>query len=700
MGSYEIIVKTEEIRRRVQDGDYDGAQKIVDTIPLKKVKNVADLSLFAEIYTRNERYDEAMELLYRVYKKSKTRRTLYQMVQVAIERKNIEEAERFLKEYKSIAPNDYNNYIFRYKIDKLKKEPYDVLIESLKNLKLHSYIEKWAYELAKLYYKAGMEKECIQECSDIILWFGEGSYVEKAKILKAYYSGEVDKDDILEKLKSRSKDSQTSSQQVVISEDESQNSYQEDLADGHDSQSWYQQDDMLEEDAQISYKQSILHEEESQSSYEQNIVHVEESQSTYQENIVFEDDSESSYEQNTVVEESTYQQDLLLDDESQNIYQQNLSLEENAQSLYQENRIPEEDSQNLDKQSIATEDDIKSFEEFSEKDNKKKAIRRKLRLSGDEDEAKIINELTDYFSKEVDKFLANKQSAEEKRELTESDVQNEINRILKPEGVNEELERLSSLSKEYNVDLYQIFGNFLHIKALQKQLVSSLELIMNKHTKSVQMIITGEPCCGKTTLAKDMAIFLKRTGKLQTSRIAKISAVKLNKIDLMSRKEELKNCCLVVENASDLKRPTIDKLLKLIEHFHGNIAVIFEENKKNMNRLFRECPKLMEIFNNRIHIPQYNEDDLLGFAYANIVLKGYKIEPTALYALKIGIYEIIYNEEKEKRLEKISEYIQNAMTSADIRTGKQLPMLAASGRLADVEILSLLPEDFTRQIRA
>ena len=99
--------------------------------------------------------------------------------------------------------NDFNIYIFRYKIDKLKKEPYIILIDSLKKLKNHTYIEKWAYELAKLYYKAEMEKECIRECSDLILWFGEGSYVEKAKILKAYYSGEVDKDEIIESLKNR-----------------------------------------------------------------------------------------------------------------------------------------------------------------------------------------------------------------------------------------------------------------------------------------------------------------------------------------------------------------------------------------------------------------------------------------------------------------------------------------------------------------
>ena len=108
LGNYDIIVKTEEIRRKVQEGDFDSAQKVIDTMSLKKVKNIADLSLFADVLAQNNRYDEAMELLNRVYKKSKTRRTLYQMVNVSIGRKNIEEAENYLREYEKVAPNDYN----------------------------------------------------------------------------------------------------------------------------------------------------------------------------------------------------------------------------------------------------------------------------------------------------------------------------------------------------------------------------------------------------------------------------------------------------------------------------------------------------------------------------------------------------------------------------------------------------------------
>lgn len=203
MKAFENIVKIEEMKRKMSEGDFETALKILNTIPLKKIKNNLDLSLMARVYEENGRYEEAMELLLKVYQKNKTRKVIFQLLTLSIKMLDIRDAERFLMEYESLAPDDFYNYIFRYKIDKIKGEPYEKLIDTLETLKSIEYIEKWAYELAKLYYKADMEEECISECSDIILWFGTGSYVEKAKMLKSYYSGETNKESMIEELKRR-----------------------------------------------------------------------------------------------------------------------------------------------------------------------------------------------------------------------------------------------------------------------------------------------------------------------------------------------------------------------------------------------------------------------------------------------------------------------------------------------------------------
>lgn len=614
MGSYDIILKIEEIRKRIQEKDYDSAQKIMDTIPLKKVKNIADLNLLADVCIQIKEYDKAMTLLSRLYKKSKTRRVMYQMVLASIEGKNIEEAEKYLKEYEELAPNDYSIYIFRYKIDKAKKEPYHVQIESLKKLKETAYMEKWAYELAKLYYKAGMEEECIQECSDLITWFGEGRYVEKAKILRAYHLGEIDKEELLEGLKNRTLSGITADLEDSIrhvKEEETVNIKIQDTPE----------DMMLDELAESVGKEinSLMGDGHGE---------IEEDDGTGTGN------------------EETGQEDMADDDGEKTERIESMESEEGGElEANKEYRENEEDG--------------------------------RVNIDGNGDDEGIYD-----------------------TQMPADEEESDIFRFIRTDEKNEDLDKLDKLTESLDIDIYRIFGKWLHIKDIQRQLTRSFEMILDKRTKSVQMIITGAPSSGKTTLAKDIAIFLNKTGKLKTSKIAKITAEKLNGIDITGAREKLRNCCLVVENASELKRPTIDKLLELIKYFHGDIAVIFEENKKNMNRLFRECPKLMELFKNRIHLPSYTEEDLLGFAYFYIMQREYILKQPAFEVLKAGINEIYRNTERDKQLESVAKYVQNAIDAVDLRTGKLLSALAAEGRLADAGILTILPEDFSQQATA
>lgn len=590
MGSYEIIVKTEEIKRKVREEDYASALRILETIDSKKVKKPSMLGVMAEVYAQNSRYEEALQLLLRLYDKTKTRKTLNQLICLSIQLNNLEDAESFLREYEKLAPKDYNNYIFRYQIDKLKGESFEVLIQTLENLKETEYIEQWAYELAKLYYKAGMEEKCIRECSDIILWFGEGNYVEKARVLKAYYSGEADKEMIIEALKKRAK------QEYHKTAEENSGELEEEAATSEAEK---------EEDFRVQFP-----EEES-------------------------DDFENQMKKG--VEDILSEESL---DKEETFDLPDGEYEVNFQ--YTGEIIGVDDNDN--------EQDLYGLQELSAAD---------------------VSE----------------------RELAEQEVENEIYRLLE-EDEDEDSARLNDIQAETGIDVFEIFGSFLHVKTVRKQLVKSLDMILDKHTKSVQMIITGTPGSGKTALAKSIAVFLHLTGRLRTSKIAKVSAENLNATDIMAKKESLRNCCLVIENASDLKRPTIDKLLELISLLHGEIGVIFEENKKNMNKLFRECPKLMDMFKNRIHLPQYNEEELLGFAYSILRNKEYCLQKGAQTTLMNAVKRILKKEAPEQRLEAIEKLMQAAMDSADIRMGKQLSALAAQGRIGELGRLTLLPEDF------
>lgn len=205
MANYESILRIEEIKRLMDEGRDEKAQQVLDTLDASRIKSVAELNLLVDVYKKNGRYEEAYDILLQIYDKNSTRRVLFQILEMCILLKNVESAKKFYQEYEEVATKDFYRYVFQYKIQKISGEPIEKQIATLEQLKKVEYIEEWAYELAKLYHKSGNKDKCIKECSDICLWFGQGVYVEKAKLLKLYYEDEIKKPSIIEELRSKAK---------------------------------------------------------------------------------------------------------------------------------------------------------------------------------------------------------------------------------------------------------------------------------------------------------------------------------------------------------------------------------------------------------------------------------------------------------------------------------------------------------------
>lgn len=180
-------VKCAEVRKLVEEQQYKKALEILEKININKVKSIADLNVFAHIYQKSGMYEEARDILYKIYEKRPNKRVIYKLVYLAILVSDFEEAEALYEEYVEIAEGTAEQYILRYGLDKAERKDYMVRIQSLLKIKELDYTEDWAYELAKTYHKAGMAQECVDECTDIILWFGSGKIVEKATLLRAYY---------------------------------------------------------------------------------------------------------------------------------------------------------------------------------------------------------------------------------------------------------------------------------------------------------------------------------------------------------------------------------------------------------------------------------------------------------------------------------------------------------------------------------
>jgi hypothetical protein len=677
MAGYEIMIKTEELRKKVRAGDYSSALRVLDTIDIKKVKNTADLSLMAEVYMQNGRYEEAYDIYYKVYGRTKTRTALFRLIYTAIKKNSMDEAVMYLSEYEKQAPDDFYIHIFRYQIDKRRGKPYKTLIDHLKALKKKEYIEQWAYELAKLYYKAGMEEECIRECSDIILWFGEGSYVEKARLLRAYYSGEADKDEIMEELKRRA--FQDTSRWDI--KDELKKAEGDYSANNIKSAKDNEDDDISAENITVEYSDDKAVDE------------LIETMKKDVEEILSGEDNKSRYADNAAYEEPTADNAAYEEPAKDNaIYgepsEDNAAYEESAadNAAYEE---PAADNAAYEKP--AAYDTVYEEPAADNTAYEKSSADNTMYEKPAADNTMYEEPAGDHAAQ--DEQVSKREYIFAGRDRIDTEAEAELKRLIEEEDEGEG-RRLKQIAEEYDFDLFEVFGNFLHVRHVRKQLANSLELILDRRTKSVQMIITGASGSGKTELAKDISIFLYRTGRLKSSKVAKITAEKLNSIDILKKKDALKDCCLVIENASELKASAVNKLLELIRYYRGDIAVIFEVNRKNMNKLFRICPKLMEMFQNRIHLSSYTEEELLGFAYAGIKQKDYRLLNGADKILKEAVYNIVKEYGPGEQLGQIRKTIDTAMNSADIRMGKQLPGLAAEGKLGEVELLSILPEDF------
>lgn len=174
-----------QINKLVEAQDYKGAMQIVDSIDWRRVKNVRTLCVVGEIYAANKRYEESKEIFLLAYHRATIgKNILYRLIEVSLKMGQISEATEFFDEYREVAGSDNSQYILRYKIARAKNASLNEQIRILEEYKEKEFTERWSYELAKLYYKAGDKQKCLDLCNEMILWFNDGTYVMKALDLK------------------------------------------------------------------------------------------------------------------------------------------------------------------------------------------------------------------------------------------------------------------------------------------------------------------------------------------------------------------------------------------------------------------------------------------------------------------------------------------------------------------------------------
>lgn len=178
----------DELTEFVQKKDYRHAMELVDQVDWRRVKSIRTLNMVADVLDKNQEYDRELDVLKIAYSRSSIgRNILYRLTEVSLKLNDLNGAERYFQEFSKVAQNDNSRCILQYKLYRAKNAPLDAQIAVLEEYREREYTERWAFELAKLYARAGETQKCVDACDDLILWFSEGTYVRKAMELKMEY---------------------------------------------------------------------------------------------------------------------------------------------------------------------------------------------------------------------------------------------------------------------------------------------------------------------------------------------------------------------------------------------------------------------------------------------------------------------------------------------------------------------------------
>lgn len=563
MGKYDNLLKCAQIRRLADEKRYRKALQIMEEIDINTVKSVVDLNYFGEVYIKTERFEDARNVYLRLYEKNKTKSIVSRLIFLSIRRGSLDEAEMYYTDYLTLNPSESDKLIHRYRIDKTKGVPRKELISLLEQLKREDYMEEWAYELAKMYHKEGMTEACIKECSDIILWFGEGEIVDRAILLKQHHTGVID--DSALTLRRREK----------------------------------LNDPLRINDPIFDDTTPLIPIEEISAAAKANDIHLP--------TITSETTSETS----AVPEELriTIPQDKL--EEFTRHSQSGTGI---TQDLAREiSLIYESEQKQLSKKStmIETEEAYANTESLLLTPEEEKLIE-----SLDPVPSKPIqlDVVTNRMEQALDSMFGKKGTGN----MTE--ITTDISEVTSAIATTTETEPKEK-AKDKRVDpriMGQITAELAELQG--EELVPITTMAIHKSFQDILKLVEGDPeICHFVLIGANPDITIGVTkkivkvigdkGQIHASKIARITAEKLNQMDLSANVETLRHSCLLVEDASALSIPSVSSLVELMNTLKEELVVILADEGKTLEDLFARAYALNRRFKYVIDVTNYTEKD-------------------------------------------------------------------------------------------
>lgn len=659
MRQYELVIRIAQIHHLVDEKKYKKALAVIQTLDVRQVRSLSDLKVLAEVYTRTEQYEEAKQTYLKIYRRSKTRRVLYRLIYLSIRTNVLDEAEAYYQEFVRMNPNARDALILRYRIDKAAGESAEKLIETLQALKQEEYIEEWAYELAKLYHRTGRRDECMEECEDIILWFGTGEIVERAKILiehleepnpEPYY----DDKDFTEPKREEPNPEDTGSlpdlqtfikEQKAQKREERRNIRKMEYAQEEEEETEDIYDDEIEEDVMSQPSSPVVETEEQEPAfiddYEDGFLQEEAKPSKPFEPSKASGASKASGTSKPSKPDLKQRQRVEYVPHSQSGTGITQDLAKEISAIYEmehKEQLKEKEvklianepnlavdvvarmSQALQK-SVGKEEIPSDIEEITDTDGDTKEF-----LPQIEEETKefspvgtVVDE--SYIEKKAEKNedellreLLNTEIEDPEETAAQKEIKAEAEDAEKKEGrLNEEMAhyeapKIPVVETEYMEMPELDYEDLPTTRALHQSFQTVLQLIAGELDPS-HFVLLGEGEERVIGVSKQIVKVMKSTGYLSQGRIAKIHSSQLNKMDFVAFRGQLKGNCLLIEGAADLLFPTITKVFAIMEEYAGDFVVILADEGNVLDQLFRFVPVLAKKFKYIIDITKYEKED-------------------------------------------------------------------------------------------
>lgn len=613
MGRYDSSVRCAQIRELIEEKQYLEAMEEIEELRFEEVPTITDLYLFANLFLKAEKMDIAKELYYTVYRRTSSRPALYRLLMLTIRMGDLEEAKELYQAYEIVSGMTLDTYELKYRLAKAEGASYETLIEILEELKKNEYTEEWGYQLARLYELQGRREDCIAECEDLMLWFGSGKIVEKAKELR---------ENCLNPLWQKPNWEEIPEPEEPEDEEEVKVAYAPaqvmDIASNEEPQS------------EPEVQPAVL------GDYGMTREPAEESVAEEVEEVEEEPDTETEVEEATEKPVEEPEAEELVEEPVEETVTEEVEEEPVEETVAEEaTEKPVEEPEVEETISEENEDDSEKTEGESDKEEAEEADHPKKKG--------FLNRLINYFKVDLDTFDDEDDFPEEldtdKQETTEeldakAIVAKEAQEIMETatareeaeddemeekdepkletavkkqtttqlESLEDQLEEMKEKRKVINLEdtmnldkirikSHPLSGRPMEVEACEDVSVNGITYCtlktaikkMPQEERTIHFALTGAAPGISLAVAKKLFKELKKNQYFEAKNIGKIQAEKLDEVDLEEWIEKFIGGCMYIENAPALSEESVEKIREMIAKYGKQIVIVLEGDYEKMD---------------------------------------------------------------------------------------------------------------------